>query len=199
MNSPGNWESSDGVSTRPHYRKPKAVSGHELLFRCASVDDAEFITRLRTDAGKAKYLSHTSPDVAAQRQWLLNNEADESQVYFLIQGRVTGVRHGTVRLYDARGLSFCWGSWIKADGSPKSFAVESALMVYHFARSLGFLEAHFEVRKGNEPVWRFHERFGAIRLFESECNYHYRISSEAIEGACNRFSRFLPNGIAVQY
>ena len=48
------------------------------------------------------------------------------------------------------------------EGSPSGYAVESALMVYQFAGavSLGFTRAHFDVRKGNESVWKFHERFG---------------------------------------
>lgn len=47
--------------------------------------------------------------------------------------------------------------------------MESALIVYAYAVDhLGFQAAHFEMRKGNESVWQFHERFGAERLSENE-------------------------------
>ncbi len=63
---------------------------------------------------------------------------------------------GTVRLYDARQNSFCWGSWILKAGSPKHAAIESALMVYAYAVDhLSSQSAHFDVRKDNEGVWLF--------------------------------------------
>lgn len=32
--------------------------------------------------------------------------------------------------------------------------------------SSGLLAAHFDVRKANERVWAFHERFGGVRIGE---------------------------------
>jgi len=61
-----------------------------------------------------------------------------------------------------------------------SYAIESALLVYHFALGLGFECAHFDVRKANESVWKFHERFGALKSSETELDYFYRISNAAI-------------------
>ena len=89
---------------------------------------------------------------------------------------------GTIRLYDPQGDSFCWGSWILAQGSPASAAMESALMVYAYAVDyLGFTAAHFDVRRGNERVWRFHERFGAVRVRETALDYWYRLDLPAIQ------------------
>lgn len=51
--------------------------------------------------------------------------------------------------------------------------MESALMVYAYAVDhLGSKAAHFEVRKGNERVWQFHERFGAVRTSETDLEYY---------------------------
>lgn len=65
--------------------------------------------------------------------------------------------------------------------------MESALMVYAYAVDhLGFKAAHFDVRKGNERVWRFHERLGARRTAETAQDYFYQLDSQAIADARKR-------------
>lgn len=176
--------------------KPAKVLGKHIVLRNAAPSDAEFIVALRTDPSKGQYLSKTSPDVAAQRAWLEAYARDDSQVYFIIEDHA-GTRHGTVRLYDPRGASFSWGSWILADGRPSGFAVESALMVYAFALGLGFTASHFSVRAGNESVWKFHERFGAVRTGENGEDWFYSISEDAIRASQEKYRKYLPEGIAV--
>lgn len=76
--------------------------------------------------------------------------------------------------------------------------MESALMVYAYAVDhLGFKAAHFEVRKGNERVWQFHERFGAVRTSETDLEYYYKIEAAAIASSRNRYRRFLEGSVAV--
>lgn len=71
-------------------------------------------------------------------------------------------------------------------------------MVYAYAVDhLGFSSAHFDVRKGNERVWQFHERFGAVRIGESELDFLYRIDSIAITASRQHYSRFLTGGVKV--
>lgn len=180
----------------PRYVKPKRIAGHKLQFRDAEPTDAAFILGLRTDPAKSRYLSTTSNDVAKQVSWLEAYARDDSQVYFIVED-LQGASVGTVRLYDARGDSFCWGSWIMKDGMPGNYAIESALMVYRYALSLGFTRAHFEVRKDNASVWRFHERFGAVKTGETEHEFLYAISSEAIAAALEKYARYLPQGIQI--
>ncbi len=103
-----------------------------------------------------------------------------------------------MRLYDAQGNSFCWGSWILQAGVPPTAAIESALMVYAYALDhLKFEAAHFDVRKGNESVWRFHERFGATKTSETTMNYLYQINKKQIMDAQKRYLKFLPLSITV--
>lgn len=135
------------------------MTGRTLSFRDATADDAAFMLALRTHADKARYLSAVSGELAEQQAWLERYAQADDQTYFVIE--LQGQPMGTVRLYDAQGDSFCWGSWVLKDGCPSHVAMESALMVYAYAIDhLGFKAAHFDVRKGNERVWRFHERFG---------------------------------------
>lgn len=64
-------------------------------------------------------------------------------------------------------------------------------MVYSYATDyLGFRE-DFDVRKGNESLWRFHERFGAMRADETESDYLYQIDIEKILEARIKYKNIL--------
>lgn len=168
------------------------------MFRDATVADAAFILGLRTDMRKARHLSTTSPDLAQQAAWLERYATATDQAYFIIEAR-DGKPLGTVRLYDPQDNSFCWGSWILKDGAPPQAAIESALMVYAYAIDhLGFQKAHFDVRKGNEHVWKFHERFGAKRTGESEQDYFYLLDAESAEASRKRYQKYLPDPLTIE-
>lgn len=84
-------------------------------------------------------------------------------------------------------------AFILKEGAPQKAAIESALMVYAYAIDhLKFQAAHFDVRKGNENVWRFHERFGALRIGETGMNYLYQIDMDKISEAQKRYKKYLP-------
>jgi RimJ/RimL family protein N-acetyltransferase len=163
-----------------------------LIFRDANVNDAAFILKLRTDNQKSRYLSTTDAGLEKQKSWLNQYASQNDQAYFIIE-TLEGEPLGTVRLYDAQGNSFCWGSWILKEGAPKIAGIESALMVYAYALDyLKFEAAHFDVRKGNETVWRFHERFGALKIGETGMNYLYQIDTDKISEAQKRYKKYLP-------
>lgn len=183
----------------PTIRKASQILGKTLMFRDVSLNDAGFILGLRTDEQKSRYLSVTTPDLKQQQEWIQRYLISQDQAYFLIATK-DGEPLGTVRLYDAQGDSFCWGSWIIKSGAPVHAAIESALMVYAYALDfLGFSRAHFDVRKANEHVWRFHERFGATRVGESALDYYYRIEPDAIAASRQRYRRYLPEPISVEW
>ena len=179
-------------------RKARSIRGKTLVLRNAVVADAAYILSLRTNPQKSKHLSKVSDDLDAQMAWLASYQERDTEAYFIIED-VLGIPLGTVRIYDAQGDSFCWGSWILLENAPSSAAIESALIVYAYAlESLGFQRAHFQVQKANERVWRFHERFGAERIEENEVQYGYRLSSAAIKSSIDRYRRYLPDGIFLE-
>lgn len=183
----------------PTIRKAERVIGRTLVMRDATIADAEFILALRTDERRSQHLSKTSPDLDTQIHWLANYAKAQDQAYFIIEN-AAGEAIGSVRLYDPQKDSFCWGSWILKEGAPQTAAIESALMVYAYALDhLGFRRAHFDVRKANESVWRFHERFGAERVSESEQDYFYKIDFAAIEEARRRYKKFLRDPVVVEW
>jgi len=184
--------------TQPQLRKATQVQGEILRFRDAKVNDAAFILSLRRDAEKSRYLSVVSGELSEQQAWLQRYAQLEDQAYFIIEFQ--GEPIGTVRLYDPQGDSFCWGSWILKTGAPSHAAIESALMVYAYALDhLGFTSAHFDVRKGNERVWKFHERFGARRVAETELDFLYQLDHEAIAASRERYRRILSQSVSVVF
>jgi len=178
-------------------RKADRIQGKSLTLRNACVSDAKFILKLRTDENKSLHISKIPYDLLLQEEWIRRYQKCDVEAYFIIQNS-QGTPLGTIRLYDAQGASFCWGSWILIDEAPTNAAIESALMVYSYAlKSLGFLTAHFQVHKSNLRVCKFHERFGAIRVSEDEVQYEYTISNEAIILSLEKYRRYLPDGIVL--
>lgn len=183
----------------PAWKRPRRIVGKTLVLRNADVGDSAFILALRTDEVKSRHMSPTPNDLAAQQDYLRRYAETSEGIYFIAES-LGGEPLGTVRMYDARGDSFSWGSWIIKDGAPVWTAVESALMVYSYALDhLGFTRAHCMVRKDNVRVWTFHERFGAHRFGEHGDQYEYRIAPEVIRASLRRYGRFLPGPIVVEH
>lgn len=178
------------ASPTPLIKKADLIFGKTLNFRDANVDDAGFILSLRTDDAKSQYLNAVSGILADQQDWLDLYAKSNNQAYFIIEYQNKPI--GTVRLYDPRGVSFCWGSWIMVDERPPHVGIESALMVYAYATEyLGFSAAHLDVRKDNMRVWKFHEMLGAHRVAETEKDYLYKIDGDAIAAVRLRYQKFL--------
>lgn len=171
--------------------KPYAL-GKSILFREVTLEDASFIIELRTLPGKSNFISATSGDVEKQREFIADYLRDQSEYYFVICDR--NLRSlGTVRIYDIRGNSFCWGSWILSADAPRHAAIESALMIYDFAFfSLHYQMSHFDVRKNNTKVVDFHKRFGAHIVSEDDQNYYFEYERDTYLDVRPKYQRYLP-------
>jgi len=178
-------------------RKAARIEGLHLVLRDATEADAGFVHGLRTDPARARFLSAVPPRVQAQRDWLRGYAQSDDQAYFIVTDAASSEPLGTVRLYGAEGDAFSWGSWLLKAGLPARCAIESALIVYHYALWLGFRSAYFEVRQENVSVWRFHQNFGAQRTAIRDDHFQYRLTAEALTVALQRYQRFLPHGIRV--
>lgn len=191
------------MSNQAIIRPAARLVGNKLVLREVESADAAYILSLRLDPKKGAYLSPVDADVAKQVAWIERYKAGGGQAYLIICNKnadgSAGAAIGTVRIYNAQGDSFEWGSWIIADGAAPDVAMESALIVYQYALDhLGFTDSHFEVNRDNRSVWNFHERlFGARRTGESESAYYFKLENAAIRTAMRRYGRFLPAPIEV--
>src|SRR3569623_55730 len=140
------------------------VRGKSIFLREVSVEDAEFIIGLRTDPEKTTHISATSNDITQQINFIASYSKSDTDFYFMICDW-NWSRFGSVRIYDVRDDSFCWGSWILSRDAPKKAAIESALLIYDFAFfSLHYPWAHFDMRKKNVNVVDFHNRIDAYMI-----------------------------------
>ncbi len=72
-------------------------------------------------------------------------------------------------------------------------------MVHAYAVDhLGFQSSHFDIRKDNDRVSKFHERFGSAIATTTELGDFYSLSHQAIEGSGIRYSKFPPNGVQIK-
>ncbi len=164
------------------------LQSRTIRLRLIEPTDAAFVLSLRLDARYNQFLSAVAPDVEAQREWINRYKNDESagtQFYFIIE-RNDGVPCGTIRVYDLRDDSFCWGSWILNESKTRFASLESAFLIYEFGFNvLGFTKSHFDVMKGNERVISFHKKMGALITGEDEENFYFEITQGSVDACKN--------------
>lgn len=157
-----------------------------IRLRLIEPSDADFIYGLRSDERYNKYLSAVTGGVKEQRCWIEKYKKDEAlgkQFYFIVE-RLDGERCGTIRIYDLKSDSFCWGSWILNKSKTKYAALESAFLIYRYGFDvLGYEKSHFEVMKENKGVIKFHRRMGAIEIGEDKDNLYFEISKQSVVNA----------------
>jgi RimJ/RimL family protein N-acetyltransferase len=158
---------------KPHVR------GRSIDFREITEADAEFILHLRTNPLLNAHLSITPHDIEKQRTFIRNYFQSQTDYYFIIMDKAQN-SIGSVRIYDIKDDSFCWGSWILSpDNKPKGAGIESALLLYDFAfYTLHYARSHFDVRKANQRVIDFHLRFGAVIAHEDELNFYFNYNQQ---------------------
>ena len=170
------------------------IYGKNINMRTVTTEDAEFIYNMRQNQNKTKYLSKVTGTVESQKEWIKNykqREEEKKEFYFVIESKDKR-KLGLVRMYDFQDNSFCWGSWLIKEDAPKSTAIESALQIYEFGfYSLGFEKSHFDVRKGNDKVIAFHQRFGAKIVDEDELDYFFNFEKSDYEIIKEKYKRYL--------
>ncbi len=176
------------------------MNGRTIKLRLIEPNDAAFVFGLRTDPRYNTHLSKVAGTAGDQRVWIeqyKQREAAGGEYYYIILSIGSDVPIGTVRLYDFHDdrASFSWGSWILNENKTRYAAIESAMLVYEIGfETLGFKSCHFEVRKENERVISFHEKFGAVRTGEDAINYYFSLSPQTYAAFRQKNVVFLAKG-----
>ena len=174
------------------------IYGKNINMRTVEIEDAEFIYTMRQIKDKVKYLSQINGTIDTQKEWIRDykiREDKKQEFYFILESK-DKEKFGLVRMYDFKKInnldSFCWGSRLIKESAPKTTAIESALQIYEFGfYNLGFERSHFDVRKGNDKVIAFHQRFGANIVNENDLEYFFEYGRKDYEIIKKRYRKFL--------
>ena len=152
--------------------------GKYVNIRQVEIKDAEFILSLRCDEKKATFLHKTEYNIERQKQYIEQSLKLTNEWYFIIT-RKDGKSIGTCRIYDLKSDSFCVGSWLMLENCTPEEVMEGEYLVKMFAfEKTGFNKFHFDVRKGNKKVIRYHKMMGAIQIGETDIDFLYECSKE---------------------
>ena len=162
--------------------------------RLARPADAAFILSLRLDDSRNQYLSRVADDLQAQQRWLAQyverEQAGTERYYVILDKDDRDI--GMVRVYDYRGDSFSWGSWILCPDAPNYAAIETAVSIYELGfGQLGFKRSHFEVMHGNQRVIDFHLFFGARKTTRDDAQQQFELTLADYLAGRKRYRRFL--------
>ncbi len=171
----------------------KIIKGKNIQLRLAETSDADFILSLRSDDNLNKHLSVVENDLQKQIEWLekyKQREAQKEEYYFIIES-FEREKYGTVRLYDFKGDSFCWGSWIIKSNRPSGTTLESFILSIGFGlEELNFSKARWDVRKENFKAIELYKFYGAKIVNEDELNYYFDYKKENYETLKVKYKKF---------
>lgn len=164
------------------------ITGKNIDLREIEASDAEFVLSLRLDPELNTHLSVVEDDLDKQKEWIKKSKLNKQEWYFIVQNKQQQPV-GTIRIYDIKGDSFCWGSWIIVPEARRYASFESAILLYQYAFfQLGFNKTHFDVRKNNLKVLNFHLRLGAVVIEENEQDFFMTFTKEDF---CNKEQEYI--------
>ena len=157
------------------------INRYGISLRLVEEGDAEFISKLRSDEKLSKFLSYTSPEIIDQVKWIQNYKTKEKAglEYYFVALDQSGVKYGTIRLYNLDEKSFEIGSWLFQSNSPIGIAVKAHFI--GFETGFEVLKAEyckFEIRKLNSTVIKYMKDFETTLIGEDELNFYYTLSKE---------------------
>ena len=156
------------------------ISCKNIILRKILVSDIENIKAVRKKGENEGVLSKTSADKNVFAKWLSADLNNPKSLYLAI----LDLDHnfiGTVRLIDLDSGIFEWGSWALLGGEDPLIGLNCAYAVYKIAIEMcQFTESHFEVKKHNKYVIRFHLNSGAKIMQIEDDLISFRIDNSSI-------------------
>ena len=140
------------------------LKNDERTLRPVTVEDAEFIVRLRNQAHARNCVNDTSTDVEKQRQWIRDYLTRDNEYYWIIE-TPDGEPFGTTSFYnyDVEKNQIESGRWVELKGEKYTYNLfRSSLQLNEFAFDvLKVDKIVFDVVATNRRVIRFHQLYGA--------------------------------------
>ena len=125
----------------------------DRILRPVTLDDAEFIVKLRNQPHVRGRINDTSVDVEKQRQWIRDYLQRENEYYSLYH-------------YDAEKSQIETGRWARMSNAPQDgnmFANRVQMNDFVF-NVLGMKRLVFDVMPSNKQVLKYHRMCGAVEI-----------------------------------
>ena len=163
------------------------IKGKYVNLRDVEIEDAEFILSLRCDEKKSRFLHHTDYDIKKQQNYINKYKKLKNEWYFIVEN-LSGEKIGTYRIYDVQQNSFCIGSWLMVQGISSNEMLETDFLVRNFGfDTLKMNKIHFDVRKNNKKVIRFHKMLGAKITGETDLDYLFECTKDDYLNCIGKF------------
>lgn len=139
----------------------KRWTAYHVTMRDAALGDAAFMYELRRAPWTLGRISDPPPDVEAQRRWLMRILADPREICFIFEHDWLGPIGTACLTLVGDGVGEP-GRWILR---PDALAAPiTTLLAHSYAfEELGLVRLVMCVVADNQPVLKFHERYGARR------------------------------------
>ncbi|WP_054956224.1 GNAT family N-acetyltransferase [Paenibacillus dakarensis] len=132
-----------------------------IRLRPVTMDDAEFIFKLRRSPELSKYIGELDSRYSVHESWLKEYFQREGDYYFCIE-LLSGEPVGTIAIYDISERTGNWGRWIIL---PRVLAAPASVwLIFHVAFDiLGLNSVYSNTVIENESVVSFHDHCGLPR------------------------------------
>lgn len=146
------------------------IQNEDRILRPVTMEDAEFIVRLRNQKHAKGFIHDTSLDVDKQREWLKRYFERENEYYWIIT-TLDGTPYGTVGLYnyDSNTNQIETGRWIKLlgyDGNMFSSHVQTRDFAFNVLKVdrvvLQVVSTNTQVLKYHKNILRERE-YGSVK------------------------------------
>ncbi|GEN72503.1 MULTISPECIES: GNAT family N-acetyltransferase [Chryseobacterium] len=153
-----------------------------IKLRFVEADDASFIVSIRNNEKKSRFISKTSQDVEAQKQWISDYKKREQQKkeFYFIAVDENNEDYATYRVYKIDSGLPEIGSWVsKPDYSNIKNSIKVDIAVKDFVlNELNFDILQFEVRKQNASVNSYHKLFQPELIRSDDENNYYLLKRD---------------------
>ena len=140
------------------------LRNEDRVLRPVTLDNAEFIVKLRNQAHVKGCVNDTSLDVEKQRQWIREYLKRENE-YYWIEETPDGRPFGTTSLYhyDSAKQQIESGRWVRMADAPETNMLAARVQKHDFVfNTLGMHRLVYDVVSTNHQVLKYHRLCGGI-------------------------------------
>ena len=157
--------------------QPEKLQGKYVNLREVTVDDAEFILKLRC-SNKAKLLHKTENNLQKQIDYIKKYLSSNNEWYFIIEDK-NHIQIGTHRIVNIDNFNFSTESWIMSDDAKPNETIESFILIVIYAFNVLNLKCqHFYTNKDNKKMILFAKFIGAREVGFDGIEYSYEATRD---------------------